>query len=120
MQYEGLLVMHSFVHIMNKLPGTIHPKLEKYCHPAIFDQNPQRSIQQGMRGDFIKAIEQNKTLVCPVISKNGQSQTHMRHAMVMYNLDGDDFVFKNSYLHQPVKQIPITECNPKIGYYIRL
>jgi len=66
-------------------------------------------------GDFLLALEEKKTLVCPVISE----ETCLKAAMVMYHFDDEDFIFKNSDLDQPITQVPITNYNPKIGYYIR-
>ena len=37
----------------------------------------------------------------------------------MYDVDDENFIFKKSYPNQPVTHIPITNIDPKIGYYIR-
>ena len=44
----------------------------------------------------------------------------MMHAMVMYDFDDNNFLFKNSYTHQPVTKRSMGNDNPRIGYYIDL
>jgi len=109
--------MNSLVQIMSKLPGAIQPKFEKYCHPAIFEQHQIECMKQGIMGDFFLAIDEKKTLVCPVTTP--VKSATKKHAMVMYDVDDENFIFKKSYPNQPVTHIPITNIDPKIGYYIR-
>ena len=99
---------------LSKLPGAIQPKFEKYCHPSIFSKSPKKWIEQGIMGDFLLALDEKKTLVCPVTN-----ETAKKHAMVMYDSNDEEFIFKNSYVDQPPTNIPISNCDPKIGYYIR-
>ena len=70
LQVEGLMLMNSLVRIIEKLPGPIQPVLEKYCHPVIFDRSRQTCLDRGIMGDFILAVDEKKTLVCPVSTQD--------------------------------------------------
>ena len=92
--YTILLGISSKTYL--KLPGAIQPKFEKYCHPAIFDQNPIECMQQGIMGDFFLAIDEKKTLVCPVTTVETSTARNKKHAMVMYHFDDENFIFNTS------------------------
>ena len=53
-------------------------------------------MQQGIMGDFFLAIDEKKTLVCPVTTVETSTARNKKHAMVMYHFDDENFIFNTS------------------------
>ncbi|CAG5107646.1 Oidioi.mRNA.OKI2018_I69.chr1.g3426.t1.cds [Oikopleura dioica] len=115
LQREGIHLLGSLKPILDRI-GQVQPVLEIYSHPTEYDKYSANLRSLGIIGDFLTAIDQRKTLVCPV----NTGLADMKHAMCLYGFDEEDstFIFKNSSSENTTIKVPLSSSQPKLGYHI--
>ncbi|CAG5088130.1 Oidioi.mRNA.OKI2018_I69.PAR.g11741.t1.cds [Oikopleura dioica] len=114
LQREGIFMLGCLKAILKKLEP-FEVKLEIFAHPTDYDRFPKNLSDNGVVGDFINALEHKKVLVCPV--RMGSSS--IKHAMCLYGFNEEsEFLFKNTSNETKTIAIPLTKCEPRIGYHI--
>ena len=110
--------MNSLTQIMDQLPFSVKARKEVYHHPLLPVGHPARS-EDGVCGDFVKAIGEQKVLA--TYNDNKDHAVSMFDVSTKFNFStfsSQNIICKNSYDNEKIYNIKLAKQLPLLGHFV--